>query len=175
MFGKTDSNNLVTPTSSPAPAEQQTQPQASSTPQTQSASTGSNFISKDVSINGKIKLAGDITIDGTLIGEITSKGVVSISNNANIKANIFASSIIVSGKVDGNLSATDRLEILQNANVKGDIKTAILKVDPGATFTGSCQVGPTVKVAEPSATAAPTKTSAPAQKPAASPQPAKAS
>jgi len=55
----------------------------------------------------------------------------------------------VSGKVEGNLSATARLEINQTANVNGDIKTAVLKVDPGASFSGGCQVGSGVKIEEP--------------------------
>jgi len=35
-----------------------------------------NFVSKDVTITGKLKLTGDINIDGKVDGEISSKGVV---------------------------------------------------------------------------------------------------
>ena len=141
MFGQ--KQDKAAPVST-APTEPKYEP--TSTP------SSGNFVSKDVSISGKLKLSGDITIDGKLDGEISSKGIVTVSNNADIKANIFAKAIIVSGKVVGNLSATDRLEINQTAHVIGDAKAAVLKVEPGASFSGSCQVGASVKITEPTTT-----------------------
>ncbi len=152
MFGK-DTNSAFTPPQAPqTPTSRQ-----SSVP----ASPSGNYVSKDVSISGKLTLSGDITIDGKLDGEISSQGVVTLSENAVIKADIHAVSIIISGRVEGNISATDRLEVLSTANITGDLKAGILKVDPGATFVGSCEVGPSAKASAPKA--APAKQAAPAE------------
>lgn len=109
---------------------------------TASSSTASgNKLSKDVSIKGKVKLAGDISIDGKVEGEIQTKGVVTLNQNAVINAIITAGTVVVHGKIEGNIEASDRIELLRTAEVIGDIKAAVLKVDAGAAFIGKSTIG----------------------------------
>lgn len=131
-----------------APSASNSAPESSSSftkkePSGSSASSTSsgNLLSKDVKIKGKVKLNGDISIDGHIDGEITTKGVVTLNQNAVITAMVKAGTIIVHGKVSGNLEAADRIEILRTAEVQGDIKSAVLKVDAGAVFIGSSSIG----------------------------------
>ncbi len=146
MFDKLKGNS---PSSNDAPA--QPRPAPSPAPSFSTESPGSrssssetgNILSKDVSITGKIKLTGDISIDGNVDGEITTKGVVTINQNAVIKAIIKAGTIVVHGKIQGNLEATDRIELLRTSEIVGDIKAAVLKVDAGAVFVGSSEIGKT--------------------------------
>ena len=144
------------PSAQAQPASQQQAPAS----EPRAASVGSNFISKDVAINGKVKLAGDITIDGKLSGEIISKGVVTLSTNAVVKANIFASKIVIAGRLDGDATATGSVEVHNTAIVQGDVKTASLKADPGSSIVGTCHVGPNVKVEAPKSAVAATKPAA---------------
>jgi cytoskeletal protein CcmA (bactofilin family) len=48
----------------------------------------------------------------------------------------------VSGNVIGNIRARHRVELLAPSSVTGTIRTPALVVAAGATFNGSCEMGP---------------------------------
>ena len=145
MFGSLKDNNQqnepVVSQAPPRPSSRTSSSvEATSTAPT-AAQVSGNFLSKGVSINGNLKLSGDITIDGDFNGEITSKGIVTLNENATVKAKVDASTIVIYGKIEGNIVASDRVEVLRTANVQGDVKAGVLKVDPGAIIAGNVQIG----------------------------------
>ena len=97
-----------------------------------------NVIAKSTLIVGEIKSDGDYRIDGTLEGNITTKGKVIIGSGGLVKGNINASSADVEGTTTGTLNVEKTLTIKAIANISGDVVVGKLSIEPGATFNASC-------------------------------------
>ena len=109
-----------------------------STPQ----SNSKNVLNSDVDIKGTLKFSGELTFDGKLDGDIASEGTLNLGDNAVIKGNINASSVIVRGKVTGNVTAREKLDIKAKTELFGDIKAPRLAIEEGVTFVGKTDVNP---------------------------------
>lgn len=90
--------------------------------------------------NGILKFNTSLKIEGTFKGRIQSKGHLIIGENAKVRANIKAKSIVISGEVKGDVEAYERLEMLPTGKLYGNIKTKKLKMADGVIFEGSCQM-----------------------------------
>ena len=104
--------------------------------------TTKNILGADVEIKGTIKFQGDMTIDGKVEGEITSPGVLTVGENAEIRGEIKTKSVTVLGKVHGNIIVEERCELKTRAVLMGDLKAARLMIEEGATFVGKSEVTP---------------------------------
>ena len=104
-----------------------------------------NVLNSDVEVIGSLRFSDDLLIDGTVEGDISSEGVLSVGQNAVIRAEINTKSVIIHGKVIGNVTVTDRVELKSTAELVGDIQAASLAIEAGAIFIGHSTVGaPTV-------------------------------
>lgn len=103
---------------------------------------GKNLLSADVEIKGSIKFQNELIIDGKVEGEITSTGVLTVGENAEIRGEIKTKSVTVLGKVHGNITVEERCELKGRAVLQGDLKAARLVIEDGATFVGKSEVTP---------------------------------
>ena len=101
-----------------------------------------NTLSADVEIKGSIKFQNDLTVDGKVEGEISSTGVLTVGENAEIRGEIKTKSATVHGKVHGNITVDERCELKARAVLHGDLKAARLVIEEGATFVGKSEVTP---------------------------------
>lgn len=90
--------------------------------------------------DGILKFNSSLRIEGSFKGRINSGGFLVVGENAKIRANVKANSIIIAGEVRGNVEAFDRLEILSSGKLYGNIKTKKLKMADGVIFEGSCEM-----------------------------------
>ncbi len=104
----------------------------------------SNVLNSDVEVNGSLSFTDDLLIDGRVKGDITSEGVLTVGENANIEAEIKTKSVIILGDVKGNITVTDHVELKSTAKLVGDIQAATLAIESGATFIGRSTVGGSV-------------------------------
>ena len=114
--------------------------------------TGKNLLSADVEIKGSIKFQNELIIDGKVEGEITSTGILTVGENAEIRGEIKTKSVTVLGKVHGNITVEERCELKGRAVLQGDLKAARLVIEDGATFVGKSEVTPVkggIKPSEP--------------------------
>ena len=88
-----------------------------------------NVLNSDVEVIGSLRFSDDLLIDGTVEGDISSEGVLSVGQNAVIRAEINTKSVIIHGKVIGNVTVTDRVELKSTAELVGDIQAASLAID----------------------------------------------
>ena len=63
--------------------------------------------------------------------------MLTIGPNGQIKAQVFAKSVIVLGEVTGNVTASDKVDIRDNGSVDGDIVAPRVAIAEGAHFRGS--------------------------------------
>jgi cytoskeletal protein CcmA (bactofilin family) len=107
-----------------------------------SSANTKNLLAADVEIKGSLKFQNDLTIDGKIEGEISSPGVLTVGENAEIRGEIKTKSVTVYGKVHGNITVEERCELKARAVLQGDLKAARLVIEDGATFVGKSEVTP---------------------------------
>lgn len=97
-----------------------------------------NVIAKNTIIIGDIKSDGDFRVDGTLEGNLITKGKIIIGTAGVVKGNIQASSADVEGTTDGQLTVVKTLTVKAIASISGEVVVGKLSIEPGATFNASC-------------------------------------
>ena len=104
-----------------------------------------NLISNGTKITGDIISDGDIRIDGELKGNIQCKGRLVIGDSGLIHGEIKCCTSEISGEVKGKLTVTELLSLKSSSKVIGDIFIGKLSIEPGAVFSGTCQMGSEAK------------------------------
>ena len=100
-----------------------------------------NIIGAGTKITGDIETSGDIRIDGSLKGNLVTKGKVVVGNTGELEGKIVCNNSDVSGTVKGEIIVAEILSLKSTAKVYGNIKTNKLAVEPNAIFTGTCDMG----------------------------------
>ena len=99
------------------------------------------LLGRGSSFEGKLTFEGTVRIEGGFSGEIHTKDTLVIGQGADVKAQIFAGTVIVSGgTVTGNIHAKQTIELEKEAKVRGDLQTPSLKIEKGVIFVGSCKM-----------------------------------
>ena len=97
-----------------------------------------NLIGQGTVFEGKLKTAGNIRIDGRVIGDIVVTQNISIGATGDIDGNVSARNITIGGKVKGALVAQEKMVFESRAVIRGEIRAAKLVIDEGALFDGKC-------------------------------------
>lgn len=97
-----------------------------------------NVISKKTKIVGEIKSVGDFRIDGTLEGNLKTKGKVIIGSSGLVNGNIDAFNADIEGEITGKLEVQKTLTIKSTATISGEVIVGKLSIEPGATFNATC-------------------------------------
>ncbi|HNP48513.1 MAG TPA: polymer-forming cytoskeletal protein [Bacteroidia bacterium] len=127
MFNKTGKNNIPTVKGA------------------EGATSSINLIGAGTVIEGDIRSNGDIRIDGTVYGHVISKAKVVIGATGVVEGDVNSQNSDVSGTIKGKTVVAELLFLKSTSKVIGDIITGKLVVEVGATFTGSCNMGPVIK------------------------------
>ncbi len=104
------------------------------------STTAINLISNGTEITGDINSSGDIRIDGSLVGNLKTRGKVVIGPTGKAKGEIYGKNIEVSGTIEGKISAEQLLNLKATSKIIGEIITTRLSIEPGAKFTGTCKM-----------------------------------
>ena len=104
--------------------------------------TEAKILDIDAAMQGTLSFKSPVNlrINGEFEGSLNTKGTLTVSENANIKADIIGENITIAGKVIGNVKATKQLTLIPPAVVTGDVQTPRLAVTPGAILQGNCQM-----------------------------------
>jgi cytoskeletal protein CcmA (bactofilin family) len=105
----------------------------------------SNVIGKGTVLEGNIETAGNIRIEGRIIGNIKSKSKIALGHSSVVDGNVSAQNADIEGTVKGKIEIADMLVLKSTAVVHGDISTGKFVVEPGAVFNGTCKMGAAVK------------------------------
>jgi cytoskeletal protein CcmA (bactofilin family) len=89
-----------------------------------------NLISTGTDITGDIKSSGDIRIDGTLKGNLNTKGKVVIGPTGKVNGEVICKNSEVSGLVEGKIIVGQLLNLKASSKIVGDIEI----------FSGNCKM-----------------------------------
>jgi cytoskeletal protein CcmA (bactofilin family) len=109
------------------------------------ASSAVNAIGQGSTIKGDIITEGDLRIDGTLTGSITTKGRLVIGETGLVEGEVVCQNALIAGTLKAKIQFHELLSLKATANLSGDIITNKLAIEPGANFTGSCSMGASIK------------------------------
>lgn len=134
MFSKSNQRNDG---ATPAPMTAAEPVERSVAPARVSAGNAGSLISGELKIVGNLNSSGDLRIDGTVEGDITSRTLV-VGEGARIEGSITAETVRISGTVSGHVKAAS-VAIARAARVSGDITYGTLAVEEGGVLEGQCR------------------------------------
>jgi cytoskeletal protein CcmA (bactofilin family) len=100
-----------------------------------------NMIGIGTTIEGTISSNENIRFDGILIGNLITKGKVFIGQSGKVTGEIKCRNCEVEGLIEGKINVEEILSLRAMSKVYGDIRTGKLAIEPGAIFTGKCDMG----------------------------------
>lgn len=99
------------------------------------------IISNGVKIEGKVTSMGSLRVDGSLMGDLSADGNVTVGEQGDINGEIAANMVTIGGKVTGTVKAKEKLVLESKCSLKGDIITKVLVIEAGAKFDGKSSMG----------------------------------
>ncbi|MBM9595372.1 bactofilin family protein [Roseitranquillus sediminis] len=96
-----------------------------------------SVLSSDLTIKGNIKTSGDITVEGTIEGDIRAH-LLTVGEGATVKGEVVADDVVVNGRVVGRVRGL-KVRLTSTARVEGDIIHKTIAIESGAHFEGSVQ------------------------------------
>jgi cytoskeletal protein CcmA (bactofilin family) len=103
------------------------------------------IIGKGSVIQGTLQVEGEIRIEGTVKGKISSTESLTLGNGGVIEADLNTKVAVIGGNVIGNVFASEKIELQSKAVIEGEITTKNLVVEEGAIFHGKCNMKDTTQ------------------------------
>ena len=98
-------------------------------------------LGKSVMIKGELSASEDLTLYGQMEGRVTVlEHTLTIGPDANIRAEIQASTVVIMGAVSGNVTAASRVDIRSTGSVTGDIVSPRIAIAEGGQLLGKVQM-----------------------------------
>ncbi len=99
-----------------------------------------NLIGVGTEIKGDINSNGDIRIDGSLKGNLKTKGKVVIGATGFVNGEVHCKNSDIEGNIEGKITVMELLSLKSTSSINGDIVARRLAIEPGAKFTGNCNM-----------------------------------
>jgi cytoskeletal protein CcmA (bactofilin family) len=99
-----------------------------------------NTIVSGTVIKGEISTNGDFRIDGKLVGSIICKGKIVVGQSGSIEGEIECQNADLSGNIKAKVHVEQLLSLKSTAVFNGDIITSKISIEPGAKFSGTCNM-----------------------------------
>lgn len=93
------------------------------------------LIGEHCALQGNISSQNSIRIDGGIVGNVASEGMIVIGEKGWIKGNAQTKELVVYGRIEGDVMAQN-LDLKASAHISGCIDTHSLQVEPGAVYQG---------------------------------------
>lgn len=97
--------------------------------------TGTTVIAAGTRFDGELKPAGELQLDGILIGKVDSGKDVTVGPEGSFEGTLCARSVVVKGHVRGRV-VCEKLQILPAGMVSGEVHSEMLIITPGGRFHG---------------------------------------
>lgn len=101
------------------------------------------LIGEGTTIEGNIKIKGNIIIYGKIQGNVEASGSINVSPGAEVEGQLSANVLQLGGKIKGDVKSTGKIVLGEKSYLTGDISTPNLIIKEGAKFEGRCDMGKT--------------------------------
>jgi cytoskeletal protein CcmA (bactofilin family) len=106
-------------------------------------------IGKGTTVEGTIRAAGSVQVDGQIDGALIADGHVSIGPNGSIIGELVADDLAISGRVEGRVCVRNHLYVAPGAIASGEVRYGSLQVERGGVIDGSALHGEMTITMEP--------------------------
>ncbi len=103
--------------------------------------TLNGFLDRGSHFHGDLTFEETFRIDGKFEGKIRSGSELILGETADVDAEVEVGRVSINGTFKGRIRALERIDLLPRARVFADLSSPILKIEEGARFEGSCQMG----------------------------------
>ena len=100
-----------------------------------------NMIGVGTTIEGSVSSSENIRFDGNLNGNLNTKGKVFVGQSGKVNGEIRCKNCEIEGIVEGKVIVEELLSLRSMSRIFGEINTGKLAIEPGAIFTGKCDMG----------------------------------
>jgi len=104
-----------------------------------------NAIAYGSQLKGDLVTAGDVRIDGHLQGTVKTGGRLVVGEKGVIDGSANCKNAVIAGEIKATITTTELLTLKSTAKLSGEIITSQLAIEPGAVFSGKCNMGAVVK------------------------------
>ena len=97
------------------------------------------IIPEGAKIEGNLSISGSININGEVIGDIKSKGTLTIGRDAKVESNVETKDAVVFGNFKGTMHVSGQIEIKSTGRFIGDLiqKNPLLIIEKGGLLKGN--------------------------------------
>ena len=126
------------------------------------------FLGAGTQYHGQFNFQGVVRIDGGVIGDITSDGVLVLGEESYVEGHIRVAELVASGRIVGDVEASQRITLNNRSNIVGNLTTPTVVIEDGAIINGQVRMSRPEKIVVASGvppcalTAVPTDADAPA-------------
>ena len=96
----------------------------------------SAFLGAGTQYHGQFNFQGVVRIDGGVIGDIISDGVLVLGEQGYVEGRIRVAELISSGRIVGDVEAAQRATLFNRSSLCGNLMTPVLIIEEGAVFNG---------------------------------------
>lgn len=100
----------------------------------------SSLVADNMAITGDVQFTGGLRVDGRIEGDVVSEngsnGLLVLSDKGSIKGCVKAYDAVINGTITGDLEVEHFLELQPNARISGNITYRQMKLECGATVDG---------------------------------------
>jgi cytoskeletal protein CcmA (bactofilin family) len=94
------------------------------------------IIGRTTRVRGRVSGDGDLVIEGSIEGDITVRGDLTLAEGGRATSTIEATSVTLRGELDGDVRASGGVQIEAGARVRGDMHAESVSIEEGAEFVG---------------------------------------
>lgn len=97
-------------------------------------------IAEGTNIKGDVVSSTDIRIDGSITGNVFSKGRIVVGETAKLSGNLLCTNLDFWGKMEGGIYVKETLSMRSSASLNGSLNINRLQVEMGSQINGSCRM-----------------------------------
>ena len=98
------------------------------------------YVSKGTVIKGNISTDANVSVAGTIHGDIVTKATVIIEKNGLINGNVHAKNVIVKGKIKGNVQSDGKVDVIKKGEIDGHVYAPEVNVDEDSLVKGETKL-----------------------------------